>query len=477
MSIIIEEFVITESNVETIFLEELPPDKIIVRKFRIFTEGSQGITFEHIFDITAQFLSTWGKTEEDLFNLLLQFRDKLPKVVLMQHKDLFQYPDVSRDEKIAEIGKKVITWFKNKPEEALHPLYPDYIRNSVLIDYFEIVSILQVFINEGYLSYFETENEAVKINDGGIQGLIEFIEKTIPSQSPKAKVIYPEPATLRITAEDAKVRSEETKSGRCHKLMQNGIPCGRESYDDKGLCIFHTKEDKDVYVFSRRFEEFANSRLPEKDCYGFVFPEDFRLSKAIRQFYGDWRFQHCEFRGDARFREIKFNGSVHILQTIIGGNLDFTDTVFNEDVFIRDTRARKFIFEYTVFRSTLFLSPSTSPSFPDKQVIFVGPSQIHFKGALFRLPAEVRIVKIRLKDLYITECDVTDVRFLSVLRNNDVNKWIHEIRSAVLTAITTFGDFILDLSNIIENAKKLYPDFQSAYYVCAFYHASVAFCI
>ena len=108
------------------------------------------------------------------------------------------------------------------------------------------------------------------------------------------------------------------KSKTCQVVMYEADVCGRQVYDDKGMCICHSeREDKDISLFQKELDKiFNDDKTNRYDFTKFIFPKE------------DWSFQGREFDKDSIFVETKFLGNANFHYARFS-NANFVDSEFS----------------------------------------------------------------------------------------------------------------------------------------------------
>jgi hypothetical protein len=107
--------------------------------------------------------------------------------------------------------------------------------------------------------------------------------------------------------------------------MHDGTRCGREPYDEQGLCICHSdKPDKDAAAFQHEIRAMLARK--DYDFTGFVFPggADF----GNRAFDGPVWFRGATFQGAARFTNSTFQGEANFYAATFQGGAYFSFATF-----------------------------------------------------------------------------------------------------------------------------------------------------
>jgi len=139
----------------------------------------------------------------------------------------------------------------------------------------------------------------------------------------------------------------EKPAAKCAVEMHEFKPCGREPYDDKGLCICHSeKPDKDDNAFQSEIDAMLERK--DYDFGGFVFPDDAWFGGRVfdgpawfvaatfqgaanfapATFEGEADFGGATFQGDAYFFEATFQGAAHFVGATFQGNAGFLGATF-----------------------------------------------------------------------------------------------------------------------------------------------------
>ncbi|MCH7689687.1 MAG: pentapeptide repeat-containing protein [candidate division Zixibacteria bacterium] len=122
--------------------------------------------------------------------------------------------------------------------------------------------------------------------------------------------------------------------------MYKNKPCGRQLYDDQGMCICHSKlENKDVSHFQNEIDNiFKDDTSDRLDFNRFFFPKK------------DWRFFRQTFHKDANFKFAEFSGIVNFWNAEFSGKANFYRTRFiGKAPFYRTKFIGKVEFERTEF--------------------------------------------------------------------------------------------------------------------------------
>jgi len=211
--------------------------------------------------------------------------------------------------------------------------------------------------------------------------------------------------------------------------MYDNSPCGRDPYDDKGLCICHSEHpNKD----RRAFWDMIRETLGEKkyDFTRFVFPpdaefgdKDFQepVSFVFAKFTGRAHFLHANFRKEADFRLATFGGLADFYEATFKGRTNFFSATFDDRVqFSGATFEDEAEFYEARFQGAADFRHATFErqvrfwrGFPDHEV-FSTRADTDFRRARFHQPEKVLFQRVFLGQTRFLETDVRKVHFADV---------------------------------------------------------------
>ncbi|MFH1701319.1 MAG: P-loop NTPase fold protein [Candidatus Zixiibacteriota bacterium] len=182
--------------------------------------------FSRIYNVSGSYLAENRMSDEDLYRLLIQFRNYVPDRITTNTKNAFRYPVWSRRLKIHETGKLIEVYFLNRPGDTLNA---GIIRNSSVIEFFEILEIFQYFYESGVLSPINDEGDEVKAQQDWHKKLSETLErlKPIVNEDKNGATIIPKPAEAEASTSDPEVIIGETPVE--YKLFETvGVTIGQD---------------------------------------------------------------------------------------------------------------------------------------------------------------------------------------------------------------------------------------------------------
>lgn len=142
---ILRDIVIINEEVLYVVLENITPNDKDGKIFRLKildNKGNEREEHRREFDLSGDFLAIVNISENDLYNYLIQFRETLPNVINSNSRGIFKYPEWPQNLKIIKVGELLKTYFKIYPGDVINA---DYLRNSVLIEFGEILQILDFY--------------------------------------------------------------------------------------------------------------------------------------------------------------------------------------------------------------------------------------------------------------------------------------------------------------------------------------------
>jgi len=178
--IVKEDAIIFDGNVLTVALFDITPPNFDDRKYRIdiLAYNKEVIKKERReVVLSSSAVKMLNINESDLYDYLIQFRKNLPKKISVKHHGIFKYSDWDRNYKIYRIGKLIEAFFNCDPSDVLEP---DYLRNSIEIEFYEIITILEFYKSNGVLKAYEYDSDAVIAQSNWWQRLNAILEKYKP---------------------------------------------------------------------------------------------------------------------------------------------------------------------------------------------------------------------------------------------------------------------------------------------------------
>lgn len=341
--------------------------------------------------VSGTFRGTYHLSDEDLVRLIAQFRETLPDVITSENTSAFGYPAWSRNENIHRIGALLQVFFRRDPDGELEP---DYIRNSVTIEFGEILSILEYFERNEIVEGVELGSNSVQASKGWeqrLQNILQSLERK-PGGDPLA-VGPPAALQLRLPAGLA-----------CQKEMHDGQPCGR-GLADAGHCICHSMDrQKDSVAFARSANViFQDTR--EYDFTGFVFPEDYQFPD-YREFKRPLIFDRAVFRNFVQLENRIFKAELFLNGCEFEGGGTFARCVFEKNVEMRRVKAKALSFAYSRFLQGLLLENNIQ-----WKARF---ASIDFSWVIFEDTSKIFLRNIFLPQMRFEGCDLTSVSFVGV---------------------------------------------------------------
>ena len=403
-TIVFQDSIITDDDVHTVLVEDISEPGRDGRSFKIdVIDNDPDEPLEtYSVNISATFLAIHLMTEADLYAYLVQFRDQLPETVTSKDSDIFAYPNLSRNKKIAKVGRLLETFFKSNSGAELDP---GVLRNSVKIEFFEILSILDYWRENEVVREANHSAKSVFAAQGWQLRLQEILKELETESVPKKVEQAPKTGGGRFSQTVTAVR-------QCRTVTRDGATCREHAIDGIG-CIFHADmRDKDLGDFEKAIAYIVKGS-PVPRFEGFVFPIGFKQF-AARLFTKVVVFDNCVFYDSIDFRDKVFRHALKLTRCRFEGYLDFGGAVFEGDVEMSYLKIKRLSLRNAKFCSHFLFEGN------DQQGGETG--RFDFGNAVFQDPAKILFRRVFLPDLLLDGCDLSRVSFLHFV-SIDVNAW------------------------------------------------------
>lgn len=296
------------------------------------------------YQISRTWLAMQSFGETDLFAYLIQFREELPDTITSNLLSPFKYPNWDRDTKLYKVGKIIETYFKYYTEEELDAVF---IRNSVTIEFFEILTLLDFYI-KGEIIQHSGEGIYKAAKEYHLK-LVQLLNSLTPHEysDDSGITVIPKPAEATATVKDPKVTISTRK---CEIPIYTRETCGRDVFKNNN-CIFHcgNVEQQHNQIFAKVFAELFFTKDDVVDCTGFIFPDWFSFPQR-RMVTNDVIFKDCVFYGFVNFRDYIFCGQILIANSSLEKGASFVSARFQQSCEILSCHLSLLDMTFTVFQ-------------------------------------------------------------------------------------------------------------------------------
>ncbi len=396
---LISDLIILNDKVLTVTLTDVSPSGYDGRKFRIeiLDENKKTVSDEEReVEISGTALAMMPYQETDLYSYLIQFRKDLPNIISSANIDFFEYPAWSRDAKLYQVGKLIEVFFKADNDSIL---FPDYIRNSIEIEYSEILSILEFYENNGILKGYELGSVAVIAEDNWYNKLNLILDKLKPVEiiDKSGLTVVPPPATMTVET----ITADAEITIYCQIKMNNNV-CGSNVYHD-GLCICHFDDrKKNDAIFNAEINSIIKS-TNINDFTRFIFPDDFRFPNTY--FNKISIFNECKFYTHLNMSKYSFKEELDIqnCQFIGGVNLSFSS--FENDIIFDSNNSLSSYFQSSLFYKGFIFGNNI------KDIDKLGSTNL--KNIIFKAPDKIFFRNIFLPNLLVEGTDISNISIVN----------------------------------------------------------------
>ncbi len=387
-------------------------------------DGDRIASEQKVVGISRTWLAMQPYLEADLIALLIQFRRRLPRVITSKEDALFKFPDWKWDVKLYKIGQLLRTYFGL--DRSAH-LPPECLRNSVTIEYFEILSVLGYLHDQGVIRHDRSSDEDVVVGEDWPTPLGRILDDLKPlSWEPigGGVVVVPEPVVVKIGVSDPVVTISPT---RCPVPMPNGDLCGRPAEDSGGRCICHCEEPKELGPFEIAVAEVLSDDNAVHDFTGFVFPEDFRFPDA-RRFAGSVVFFDCQFRCLVSLRESVFTNQLLIANSRFERGASLANSQFQGSFEIRECELSLLNLSYSVFQDGfVFMRNVIRPGLVVNAEENGNQRLVDMRGTVFENGQQVFLKDIKASEIALGGCNLATaghLQFEGLSRNDNTTYWL-----------------------------------------------------
>ena len=223
------------------------------------------------------------------------------------------------------------------------------------------------------------------------------------------------------------------KPTTCPVPMQDGNPCGRQSYDGERFCILHSKDpskDRGLFRSAR-----ASLGAGHSDFTAFVFPaERVSFNSAVfntpacfhlARFLGSCDFAHAKFRAGANFSDATFEGDALFASAEFGRPTSPQNAVFACATFLQRANFDGAKFYGTLgcygvqfangasFRQAELISKASFEGTKSGEM-FSGAADTIFTDVVLGRPQEVVFKRVFLGQTRLLGTDVPQIDFTDV---------------------------------------------------------------